>query len=412
MSDYNERDPDVLYFDNEQFETEIDLLLPLIKHVNEQTEHPQGQDRKISAFMEAIADKIYDPEQYVFRYLLIENLMDPRAPGFSEYNHATMKLLKAVQKPLLAHRDEWDFPDGFDDPAVWSKAIDWILSDEMMSSDFAYDLFMRRNQANIDRRYKSVPAITGIYRDYEGRFQDPLMVLDMGSSIGAGSDKLEAGSPFEPPTVVRETASGLLVVDRTRTSYIGSLVTNYEVEQSTRVDIANFSDPGARPWVASSSGYPSEHQNRDLYSDVVDKAEYNEDGREISNVIPADVLSLESMLEAGLEPESYDVAIISSAHYEFPGGQRHKAWSNALRFLKPDGIVIVNEFAYVDAAGHFRIHANFFDKLYKYSATVLDKANLDKGKQPFFLYDNGRASSLKLQAGALALMRRRRRLAA
>lgn len=388
---------------SEQYIEQINRLDPLMHALSKQALNPQGGDDRITAACTAIHQKIDHLEANEFREELIDFLINPQAPGYAEPKHAVLKLIRAIQSPLLRpeYRKQKQYPEAFLDQDEWSKAIDWIMDNDALRDDFRYDLFVRLVGSNKPQRYVTIPLITGMLRERDGRFNEPLRVLDFGCSLNMGLGKLAVGG-FGQVEVI-ESSDQAETVNQEQTAFFNKFANTYALAEGVGIDIVNFSDPGAKWWARSNSGYPSEWLNPDLEAEFA----WVDDEKEHENVrqLVADFSVRDSLDALELEQESYDVVMISTAAYELSPQRRSAAWKNALRYAKPDGIVIIQDFARVNKAGAIRFYEEMFDKPFKYHVNVIDKSMPKPTKEPYLTYENGRCKKVRFESGALAVYR-------
>lgn len=273
----------------------------------------------------------------------------------------------------------------------------------MLRNAFSYDLFMRLVSSNKPQRYVSIPIITGMLRDQQGRPEEPFNVLDLGCSLNMGLGKLASGSPFSPITVVKELRKDPEEeeTDEETTELFNRYAREYTLGHGVGVDIALLDRQG-KWWAMSNCGYPSEWLDDKLETEF----EYIHEAEDRPNVerVLGDITNPGSLESQGIEPKSYDVVSIMTTAYEMSPQDRVRAWRTADYFVKDDGLVISQEFGAVSKSGAFTPFQNMFDNPGKYRTAIKDHATQQARKVPNLRWENGRCKKVQLDVGALAML--------
>ena len=277
---------------------------------------------------------------------------DGRSQKPSNLAMKDVKAMQALQMSLHVPTDGqkiWT-PEGLDTPESWEPNIRRIYQDDSYGGEFESYLLLP-NAANIPRRsvvYAGVIALAG--REGEQR------ILDVGCSMnlslvslatrGLNLGGLEVVEPFE------SNGTKTFEVSDSNTEALNTLIrTNHvEVGPSLGIDILDWrKDPKLANYVRSNSFYLEELFDTQLISqfDRLSRRKPKNVGFQIMD-ITVDYTDPEAREKAGVEDpgfdESFDVVYLSTMLYQLKKAERVIALANAHRWVKPDGLIVVQDF--------------------------------------------------------------------
>ena len=301
-------------------------------------------------------------------------------------------------------------PEGLDTPESWEDKITSIYTDESYGGLFQRYLLLP-NAANIPRRgviYAGAIALSG----REGS----LKILDVGCStnkslVALATPGLSLGDIEVVDPIVNGKHSSFEVNDE-NSEVLNNLIRNngVRVGPSLGIDIRDWlSDPFLANYVRSNSFYMEELFDERLIAqfDRLGKLRPRNVGFQVLD-ITVDYSDKEAMERAEAKDpefdETFDVVYLSTMLYQLKKNERATALANAHKWVKPDGLIIVQDFVDFLPMGKTKFY-NQAQWRWKYNVWVKDMQMKQKKFRKYFNIESGRAERLVVQpiVGKLAV---------
>jgi SAM-dependent methyltransferase len=403
----------------EEYDQQIRSLAPFLIEVSKlnHPDNPLGHDDYMRAFFNALEERIMDPSRTQFRADIKDYLLKPTNGEKVKHDMAVQKLERATHRHALTEAWASDpenplFPVDFKDKESYLKLWDYIYED--LESDtyhkYSYDIWVRDLATNIPQRYIILPLIFGLYRLAGRRFTAAPRVADIGVAQNMGLKKLALGLPFDMPSVMKGKNPEKLKYDQGMTHLLGRLATQeFVIGPSVGIDKVFMYDTDAVEW--SFACYrPGEYLDENLMTEYeILSSNEKVEGVDFINV---DISDLEAVWAADkLRPHSFDVVVTSMAWYEIASSPKEAAlaYRSLRRIVKPGGLIVRHEFAKVDELGNFSIYSDPYNGPYRCLTAVTDaqreRRKNDPITKPFFSWRGGRGDELRLEKGAIDLLK-------
>ena len=355
------------------------------KHLGENSENI-ALGAQAHAFIEALDSKPSFRE-------LVETMFEIRediGPA-----HGLKLLDKSYCADLMTH--DPSFPDGYDRPEAWLRAIDEIDDDPLDRwGQLQIHLLTRRVQSNIAERYKSIKLLAAVLRD---RFDEPPSHLDVGSSVMHGDIKLVYNQMSEPkrvpfgPMELQPTSETPFEQAR----YLQHLANTALCQEVTfgavmGVDITDVNDPSIKQWIKSCSFYPDELRSEAKVAeyDELEKLDpYHERIRSFRGDFTN--LNFKEFLDAS-PVDSYDIITFSTIFYQVSRQEQTAMLVNASQLLSKKGIIVIQDAPDGD-----------FAKKYNYITSAIDSTDDNPSEKPLIRWENGRCQRAVFALGQLSI---------
>lgn len=302
-------------------------------------------------------------------------------------------LWHSLQKQLLRRVRDSDapYPGAYNEPAQWKKAIAAVsvpYSEE--NEEFYFDINYRHLQSNVAERYKAFALIMQLSGE---RLFEPAKILDVGCSQNLGLKKLaltNLGTHFNDIEVIEfgDTDSEI-IVNKELSEHMNSLLRGrLAIGDSVGVDMVQSDDARNKEWAKACSFYPKEL----MMPERVEEYDY----LDAANPPNVDFL-WEDFSEIDTEQleAQYDIVTFSTMLYQSDRSAQAKMLSNALRCVKPGGIVIVQDFLSSDSKNQDQLYfsKSWFKHLYGYRTLLLDSQDPTRFHE-IFRWENGRCKRM------------------
>jgi len=376
---------------------ELLTLEGLAYGLREQAMSPPGGDDRIAAFDYAMLAALEDPK---LRGLLEEGFEHRYRQGRSVSPQYGANLCRhSFQKHFLRAREKFGYPEAFLEEDAWKEGINEIVHGQDSFHELRFDLLVRDIQSNVAERYKSLKIIMHFFRE---RLGDEPLVLDVGCSQNQGLKKIAAGYPFDPVEVVIRNKDGTPTVaglDYKSTSAVNSVIAARQaLGPSLGVDAWPLRDLDVKQWARGSSFYPSEL----LIPGLLEKYD------ELDNLQVGNVGFLEAnFTEKNFGNEAYkmfDIALFSTVLYQLSPEERDRMLVNALYWVKPNGLVIIQDFTETVEGKPLQLY--FPDKRdgvpFLYKTIVLDPSRIEEGFKECIRWQTPRCRQMEVNLDILA----------
>lgn len=354
-------------------------------------------DSRIAAYAEAAQESLRKNRTFkeTVGYLLTEK--KDTSPS-----HATNLVLRALQKQLMVRDDL--YPLGYETPDPWKDAIQEVTEkDSEKYDEFFEDIMTRNIQSNIADRYKAFDLILHLY---EERFDPHPTILDVGCSQNQGLKKMSLTDkyPFKDVEVVGSEADIVAPIkadSRLDHSAFNRLIRRlfsdpFTIGRSLGIDIVPADNPSNARWARSCSFYPSELLNAEKVReyDAIDAA----NPKNVS-FYQGDFSRLDHEDFVKNAPnERYDLVTFSTVLYQVSPAKRKQMLENARQYVKPDGLIVVQDFVNVNRKDptRLRFHKNWFKRPFLYTTIIRDPSDATGEMHEIFRWENGRCKKIKL----------------
>lgn len=337
-------------------------------------------------------------------------------------------LRSGLQK--IARRESFSknasYPDLHHNVCEWRKTITTILGSTALSEELQYDLHNRRPQTNIPDRYKSIPTFVSWARA-NGRLPEKLTLMDFGCARNLGIKSLASVEINSDPAFAikkyykygdTQVVDPVDQPDITRAQRVSSneqLTAGFNIAQNSPIgletglgfDIDDFSEPGTREWSLANLT-PNEFATGVASTIELFEVAFMNKNRTVRPKISfaaADVLlSPEAQefnrLEEGNEtkPSGYaDISIIFTTLNQMSDQQQRTALKSIRRYTKPDGFIVIQDFARVHEESPLELEFldSDWNKHYSYRTIVLDMADRSRYIE-LFRFSSGRAQVVNI----------------
>jgi hypothetical protein len=256
--------------------------------------------------------------------------------------------------------------------------------------------------------------------------------LDIGCSVNNNLKCIVLGQEddflyFPTPVVVNvaDKARQQYTIDETKTRAVRRLLLDHQVEleQGIGLDLYDWRSPELAAHTRSSTFYLDELENTGLvqqYDRIVAATPDNVSFQQVDVTIDYDSPGADEALErarrkivlgrSGLQKpqfdELFDVVCLRTVLYQLPASERRAALENAHKWVKPDGIIMVQDFINM---GHGVLSSIIPQKKWagNYKTWIKDMSESEPGFMHYLSADSGRARRVILmpELAKLALAR-------
>lgn len=315
--------------------------------------NPPGRDKCMSAFYTALSDLATNDErtQELLRSTLEKRRLTPQ--------HLTNLIFRVVQYVELFERKNPDYPTRYTEPAQWKDEIQQLLNeDEPLIEEF---LLTKDTVTTIYQRYAGTQATLNLVFPNQN-----IRVADFGCGGNYGLPGISKNIPFDP------------IDDETPDQKVTQLLKNEaKVKEGLAIDKIDPLDIEQKKWRIACSFYPRE------LSQIANVMILESAVRDIENVrfLEADLLNLKVNHANGTLPQAhFDAVAINTVLYQLSEDEREKVLDVAERSIKPNGIIIVQDFAEQNIAdlSQLKFTRNWFKEPFSYRTFIR------KGKNPVF----------------------------
>ncbi len=350
-----------------------------IAELAHQAQHPPGGDHCIGAFNQAVVNLFYGGSQIA---LLLGEVVKNR--GITPPHLANL-LFRAVQYMELHILSNTMYPGDFTEPTVWELELARLLNDH--SACLKEILLTRSTQTTKYQRYAGLKFVLSFLLPTR-----PLRVADFGCGGNYGLPGLAINEPFEP--IVDHTADSLFTEHVCRPC---------ELVEGLALDQFDPYTQEATTWRLACSLYPSELDTLEQVRAFESRLKSNASIR----FLESDLLDLD--FDAGRIPSRYfDAVALSTVLYQMGPIDQQQVISSALRVLKPDGLIFIQDFAtkYYNSlynANSLTFDGNWFTQPWAYRSFVAAAAT-DWEVKEVLRWHNGRCRAVMEGEDFLALL--------
>lgn len=336
----------------------------LLNEIIDQAHNPPGGDKVMGNFYMAVVWMI-DGQEELAR--LLEQVKRGR-PEITD-KHLVNLLFRScqylkLQNHDLSHRN-------YQDPKLWQEELHKIMSDSNQSSLLEACLLTKSTTTTIYQRYAGPYAIMAHLFDGQA-----ITVADLGCGGNYGLRGIDVGELFQS------------VEDKTPSQTFSQLLSRpINIEEGWAIDKEDPDANETKIWRLSCSLYP---QELGLLPKIEEFEERIKGSRRIQ-FLQADLLRYD-----GLRPVVSDVVILSTVLYQLHRAEQMKFLKQAKQFLKPGGIIIVQDFAQKDPTNptHLDFSESWFGREFTYR-TFITQEQRDWKFAELLQWSNGRCEIVR-----------------
>ncbi len=372
----------------------------LLNVLDNQVHRYPSRDSGIGAYAQATLIKLEKNVDSRLENIVHETLELRQSMSSSDL--ATLALKSVTKQAIHGAVADESFPEGYvshlKNPksfrsvvGKWLDLYDNILDSTEAQEEFTIDMYTRKTSANYPERYVGPEFVLQLYDD---RFPDGVDVLDVGCSLNLGLYRMSDEAPPFLPVKFAGSQNKLKSALRERLGYKVPLVRKVGLDAQAR-------DSGQVPWAIANRFQPKERLNRervDTYTQQVYAAVTNLPG--IRADFTADKLDVWPK-SADLKESSFDALMFITMMYQLSPAERVKAMKNAHKYLRPGGIIIIQDFCILDPSTPMGL--TFLDDWRSvdnpYRTYVFDSLRPQAGFQELFRFSDERTRRMRLGSG-------------
>lgn len=371
---------------------------------------PPGSDPYIGTWAGGMLDSlVQDDLRSVLHDLLTFSQYQNR---FVDSEYTANLAFRAIQKRIQElPPGEVRYPRDFTRD-IWHDAVTSILRDQQGLADFRFIMLTRSIQSNVPGRYRGPWYAAQLLECGDG---ETISFLDVGCGGNLGLKQMARLDefPFEAVDVILPfRKSARREADLIRSEQLSRRLSEFNagsvaLRGCVATDIFDYrTDPEILPWVISNTLRPLEQLDETKTARL--RALANIDDVEGVTFLPGDFAAdPDNHSERHIKfpdiprDQQFDIGLFLTVWYQTPPDEQQIMLDNMLRFMKPDGLVIVQDKAMPSPDNPMELQFfHDFDN-YHYHTLVWDLAQPDLGFQELFLWSNGRCDQLVFGDSAL-----------
>jgi SAM-dependent methyltransferase len=368
------------------------------------SDNPSGRDQIEADFYKAALEHLAKDEVFGD---VIREFVSVR-PELNQ-NHLRYLPVRCFQK--IATRLDRSYPTDFD-VSRWDEVISSTLKDSELRTELEHDLHTRHLQTNVADRYKSIPPLAAMLREH-GRVGRSMRLLDIGCSANHGLKKLslmdiipgvmfsetrfvQAEDELRPWERLTESPELTLAFRSLQNLPLG-------LRDGLGIDKEDMRDAESRKWARACLA-PREYESGEVHEyDLIDVIEPRQICFEQRDFLDSDQTKF---LETSPEDHGfYDIVTMLTVLNQLSDRQRQQMLRVARRYVKPTGLLILQDFARPHPDNRFEIE--FLDadwnEHFSYQTIYMDMMSVKEGYQVAWRFDGGRCGVVQAGLGSLAI---------
>lgn len=303
--------------------------------------------------------------------------------------NAAFRILKSAQAMEMGvmgeHHDS--FPRGYDSLEAWTEVFDRVVADRNYQSSYMMNLLLPV-ASNVPERGKLLKAVSLLHGNNEPE------VMEVGCSLRHNLRLLALSGTGEMDYRDVEVVDAQRQIAMTQTEAFNNLVhsTEFGLGESLGVDLWDADkDPRFAEWAKSNSFYMPELLEPSRVEQFTRLAEARLSQIGFMNM---DATSTSDAEKVG---RRYDIVYFCTMLYQLGGKSVEKALDNAHQWVKPRGLIVVQDFADFGPGGAPEFYPKEEWGSWRYNVWVKDMARRRQGFQKYLTAENGRARRVMLQ---------------
>jgi len=375
----------------------------LIAEYYAQSLRPPNGDPIIANFSSAMVQVMQNPDARAFEGGLIQERPEKITPSY----RANLALRAFIAWYIQMDPVNPEIPETVED---WLPDIEATVFHAGPRQDQYKEIMTTFNtESNVTAREIIKVLVPYAYR---GRFDGPVDILDVGCSLNLGNKRLKKLDRFPFDYIEYGTT---LTPDKKKVPRLNvypdlTSILNYAAKQPTINNIVGVdkSRPNDRRWwPIAGSLYPSERKDALLaqrFNQLMNL------GRVAGvNFVHGDFLDMNNGKLPGKHGQKkFDIVSLITMEYQHSAEEEQQIiLENALRFLKPNGLIVVQDFANINPQNPLKLDFpdSWFNEPFLYKAMIFDPLEPEKGFQLFIQWINGRCSKGLADASSLIMQK-------
>ncbi len=335
-------------------------ILSFDLEILDHAKNPPGKDAVLGSFYKAVYEK-YTTDQSFKE--LIKSVKNKRRELNNK--HLISLLFRAYQYLKFDAKD-LSYKDHFE-LNYWLKELDSFFKNPNNWQSYKELLLTKTTTTTIYQRYLGPFSI--IHHYFKSK---PVSVLDIGCGGNYGLRGLSLGEPFKP------------ILDFTGNNFLKFNPEEIKLEKPVTIDIQDPDEQGVRKWRLACSFYPGE---LDKFKDVV----------EFENRIRKDK-KVKFIKDNFFETDGldrFDVIVFCVMLYQYNENGHFKLIKKAKELLKPNGLLIIQDFASKSNGGNSKLDftTSWFGEKFAHK-TFLSAAFTNWDFWEILKWDNGRCNEV------------------
>lgn len=308
--------------------------------------------------------------------------------------HAVKSLERGYQADLMQH--DVFYPYAYRNEQSWRRTFEEIDVDNdiMRWGVLANNVTLRPIQSNVAERYKSIKLISALIKD---RFDGPISVLDIGSSVLHGGLKLlhegNSDSPIRPFEAMEVLRSKETNDHDHRLTELANLALRETLTFGPimGIDMTDIDDPSVRRWAMSCSFYPDELRDPTNIADYIELDTIDPTHEQV-HFFQDNFAELDRKNFAKVSPvEQWDIITFSTVFYQATKHERFAMLVNASSLLSDDGLIIIQD-----------ARDGNFSTPFNYTTSIIDaQAHTTSREQPLLTWEDGRCKRAATSDGSM-----------
>lgn len=295
---------------------EDDSILALMRELDDHAKNPPGNDIALASFYQALK------EMFVAKKPMVKLIGRVRKNRPNITNKHLINLLFRAYQYLKFEMKDLSYRH-FNQSNQWHDELSLVLSDKRSRIIYENILVKKSTTTTIYQRY--IGPYVAILQKFGN---SPITIADFGCGGNYGLRGIELKEPFKP------------IQDMTPGNLVSSLLTK-EINfiRGLAIDKENPDGKRTRKWRMACSFYPVELDNLEEISLFEERIKKSSKVR---------FLGANLLLMTKIPSKKFDAVILSMILYELSGDEQIILLEKVKEFLKPGGIIIVQDFAEKD----------------------------------------------------------------
>jgi SAM-dependent methyltransferase len=298
----------------------------IVSEISHLAQFPPGKDPYMGAFYGAVVDLLGQGQQLSG---LVADVLSQRD---IELKHFVNLLYRGIQYVELFERKNPDYPFAYSSKDAWQDELTDLLTHN--GAALKEVLLHKSTTTTIYQRYAGTHAVLSAL--YAGR---PLAVADFGCGGNYGLRGMDIQEPFKPFV---DTTEGKLVTQLT--------MQPVPIGNGTAIDLQDPYDPEITAWRLACSFYPQELHTLPAIMAMERRLAQSQH----TQFLQGDLLAL-PVGTPDLPVRKFDAVVMNTVCYQMPEAQGALI-ETARKLLKPEGLVIIQDFAEKDPKCVDRLH--------------------------------------------------------
>lgn len=315
----------------------------LLSELIDQSHHPPGSDQVLGNFYAALVEMVEQEQDQD----LADILMNIKKKRHDITNKHFINLIFRTFQAMKIKRNDLTYRS-FHNTKAWHQELNTLLLDKDLKKEFKKLLLTKSTTTTIYQRYAGPHAVIALLLDNKN-----VSIADFGCGGNYGLRGIEKHEPFKD------------IKDLTPKKIVSKLLSKkINIKKGLAIDKEQPDTQDSSHWRMACSFYPSE-------LDQVQAIQQFEIRIQSSQKV---AFLQRNLLTAKRLPKiKFDVVILSTILYQLNLLEQLAMIEKAKRFLKPAGIIIVQDFAAKSLTNprHLDFNDSWFGKSYSYRTFII-----------------------------------------